>query len=407
VDVNRVLITSLLIIIFTNTIYVTTGWSKTYIYVETDEYDRFFIEEGLSRNLFPNGSIIGLTPVTSAELSERVIVLPDPNFNADQVDMAKEFSSKILQYVLNGGIVVAGLNGAVLLNLSLSEKYYSLPSTTPDACTPAPVNYDYTKYKCIPEPPWAYTRKVVDHMVVYIMGIGRGWVIIVPINVVWAYSDSRDPVYIEVFSKALKIAEELHPDTSIPPHHSLIASLIIASTLAFQITQSGRRLDMSKRSREAIPVKTHRRDLSIYINPLYLRIPEDDALKHPVRRKIYDIVSSQGAVSFNTLWRMTGLSKATVAWHLCVLERLGMVDVVRYKKYMLVYIPSAEGVAKFIKKLYQMDPKGLCLLAKYAVQDTPLEVVARRIKTNTRNIAQVYEIIKSNLDLVEKLCFEK
>jgi len=404
---NRTIIILLFIIIFANTSLVATSWTKTYTYVETDDYDRFFIEEGLSKNLFPNGSIIGLSPDMLGEPREGVIVLPDPNWDADQVSRAKEFSSKILQYVLNGGIAVAGLNGAVLLNLSLVEKGFPLPSATSEACAPAPINYIYTKYMCIPEPPWAYVRRVLDHMVVYIANIGKGWIIIIPINIVWAYSDIKDPIYVEMFSEALKIAEELYSKTAISPYYSLIASIFIASTVALQSTQTGRKIDMSKGGSETSLLRTSRRVTSMYISPLYLRIPEDDALKHPVRKKIYDIVSSQGTVSFNMLWRITSLSKATISWHLCVLERLGMVGVVKYKKYQLIYIPDAKGVEKFIKRLYQMDPKGLCLLAKYAVQNIPPEIVAKRIKTNVRNIAQVYEIIRNNVDLVEKLCFEK
>jgi len=411
--VNRIVVALAFIIVFTimftSASLAATDWSKTYIYVETDEYDRLFIEEGLSKNLIPNGSIIGisLSPIMFGEQRNRVIVLPDPNFNAEQVNVAKEFSSKVLQHVINGGIAVAGLNGAVLLNLSLSEKSFPLPSTTPEACAPAPASYDYAKYKCIPEPPLAYSQRVLDRVVVYIARIGKGWVIIIPINVVWAYSDSKDPVYVEVFSEALKIAEELDSGMSIQPYYSLIASLIISSTVAFQTTQIGGKTNASSRGGGSKLVKTPERNVSIYVNPLYTRIPEDEALKHPARKKIYDIVSSQGAVPFNALWRITGLSKAAVAWHLSVLERLGMVSMVKYKKYLLVYTPDPEGVEKLIKRLHQVDPKGLCRLAEYAAQNTPLEAVARRIKTSVWKIARVYEIIKSNLDLVEKLCLEK
>jgi len=404
---NRIMLVLLFVIIFISASPIATGWSKTYIYVETDEYDRFFIEEGLSRNLFPNGSVIGLTSITLGEPRDRVVVLPDPNFNADQVNVAEEFSSKILQHVLNGGIVVAGLNGAALLNLSLGEKGFPLPPMTSESCVLTPSNYNYTKYMCIPEPPWAYSRRVLGDMVVYIASIGKGWIIIIPINIVWAYGDSKDPVYVEVFSEALKIAEELNSSATIPLYYSLSASLIIASTIAFQTTQTSKRIDVDKQSGESRLVKTPRRNDRIYVSPLYLRIPVDDALKHPARRKIYDVVSSQGAVSFNTLWRITGLSKATVAWHLSVLERLGMVGVVKYKKYLLVYIPYSEGVEKLIKKLHQLDPKGLCLLTKYAAQNTPVEIVAKRIKKSVWSIAKVYEIVRSNHDLVEKLCFEK
>jgi len=73
---------------------------------------------------------------------------------------------------------------------------------------------------------------------------------------------------------------------------------------------------------------------------LFYRVPHDAVAEHPVRRRILREIDLHGYTTVSSLQRATGLARATLLWHLAVLERA---DVVRREKVLGTVIYYRRG----------------------------------------------------------------
>lgn len=56
---------------------------------------------------------------------------------------------------------------------------------------------------------------------------------------------------------------------------------------------------------------------------------EDVAMRHPVRRGIFDLIRRRPGARLNTIWRAFSTNRGTAQYHLVVLERVGVIQAVR------------------------------------------------------------------------------
>lgn len=71
----------------------------------------------------------------------------------------------------------------------------------------------------------------------------------------------------------------------------------------------------------------------------------DIVLENEVRREVFTYIFSKGFGIFNEMWRELGCSKATLAWHLNILKRCGIVGEIAVSKYKVFYIIGCERLA--------------------------------------------------------------
>ncbi len=370
------------------------------LYVATDSYDAGFIAALVSHGALPDGPLVNLSWIAGAPgIDAGLVALPDPNWGPGGIPIAEAASAKLLAYILGGGRVVAGLNGAVLLNLSMRRIGLPLPPVQHTACTEAPRGYNYAKYGCLPKPAWARQARLPGGGTAYVARLGRGWLVLIPYNAVWAYADTGSKAYLEAYGAAAVLAERLPAGGGAAARDAAIAAAVLAALAAAAQSMRGHGGEgrSSDASRDGKPVPPE---------ALRIRVRRDEALSHSLRRRIYEAVEQRGALYFNELWRLLGVSKATVAWHVSVLERLGLLATLRYKRYLLIYRPSSSGVEALLQALVGRDPRGLCVLVDYASRGAGPEEAARRLRASTRGVEQLYRLVSENLEVARRICGE-
>ncbi|WP_440058964.1 hypothetical protein ACSU1N_03995 [Thermogladius sp. 4427co] len=166
------------------------------IYVSTDPYDYRFITDLVRTYPDLNGTIIGLDEVGSYLSEGDIIVLTDPNW----VDPSTGWnaSEQLYGFVLRGGVVVATLNGLVLLHIALETRGLSRISDCPTALA-ASIPGDYPgyelgKYKAVCVESLFTIRDVFPETV---LNIGRGYIVATGLNLVWAYVDTSNRKYLD------------------------------------------------------------------------------------------------------------------------------------------------------------------------------------------------------------------
>jgi len=362
-------------------------------YVATDPADSLFLEDGLRHGL-PPGPVLGLGGVLRAPRLPRLVAALDPNWGPGEELEALNAFERLVNHVLGGGVLVAGLNGAVAANLTLARLGSPLPPVGRAACAPAPPGYDFRRYGCLPRPPGARTVALSDGMVAYVLRLGDGWLVVLPYNLVWAYLDTRSPVYLEAAREALLLAEKLPSANPLPGEVAAAAAIAAAVAVSVSSSSSQRRRGRGARGAPAAPAAA---------SPMWARVGRDEALSHPVRRRIYSLVAERGALGFNELWRELGVAKATVAWHLSVLERLGLLSTVRYRRYLLAYLPGPRGAAALFSALSSRDP-AFCLLVGEALRGAGLEEAARRLRVRPRALEGIYRLVAAYPEEAAEAC---
>jgi DNA-binding transcriptional ArsR family regulator len=343
---NAFLITILLLITALPPVFpLRAGGSNLKIlYVVTDAYDEVYLKDFFRRYGGYKGSIASLASLDGIDLGHYdVVVLTDPNWvNAEK---AQEAAERILDYVTGGGRVVATLNGIALL--SLSPRWRDIvDARVVDKGVSSPEDYNIAKYKAV------YIESpllVHQGMFLEVLRLGRGYVACIPLNLVWAYVDTRNTRYLDILAEALKsIAGTGFEHRG---QRLLTASLAIAVGTTLSLLGSLRDLREARRAHRGVKSP---------ITPLWTRISREEVLRNPKRRLIYEKLLEVKAITFNELLRATGLPKAVLSWHLYVLERHGLVKIRRSHKprRTVVSIPTDEGIRKAEELLSGKRSKG-------------------------------------------------
>ncbi len=355
-----------------------------------------------------------LLPSTRLDPLHDIVVLADPNYNSTTVGYARADAEKLEEFALSGGAIVAGLNGATLMRLA--DNQFPLPTSNCTGIIRGFQDYDPLVYKCLSpsNPIWA-------RQPVYLGGnksvVLFEWnrVILVPLNVVWAFTSTHDPAYLEILYHAICLETSQPPPAKPKPALAIAggllalgASLLITAREAARFSSQGSGGSSSGQAAggggggsAASPAGGHSGSVLV-IPPEYTRIPAEEALNHPFRKAIYDYLEREGAASFNTLWRLLGVSKATISWHLGLLSRLEIVRSIKYKREIYFYT----NPARLIERLARTDRK-FCIIARLVGDGWPLKEVARYTGLAVKGIQEIYEFLSRNASLLEyalRLC---
>jgi len=374
------------------------------VYVVTDSPDREFLQQ-FAIYIGGSADAVSLRDLLDVSCRAQVLVLLDPNWKPQMRNLVKEASDRIVTSIVDNGIVVvATINGVSMLNDSLKRLgvLFIITRSCPDKLP----GYDAQKYRCVEPATKAEEVRItlrgksgdlVNNITVtiYVVKLGRGWLLVVPYNPVWAWLDTRDDLYFDLVAKSLERAVELARRSRLGRALAL-ATLLAGSTLAaYSSLRSVMHKQHSSRSRQRSPVII-----------LGVRVSAEDAVKHPVRKKILELIDEFGAISFNELWRLLGVAKATVAWHISVLQRLKIVNIIRYKRYAYIYVNSLYGERALMETLARRD-RDFCRLVALAERGVNADEAARKLKLTPGRIIEVYALVRAHIDEAKKACTAK
>ena len=303
------------------------------LYVVTDEYDEIYLEGFFKMYSSFAGDTISLDEIAGVDLGlYDVVVLVDPNWL--DVEKAREAAEEVLGYVVGGGNVVATLNGVALLSLSNLWRSVAVAESV-DGDVDGLYGYNVSKYRFIQieSPLLLYRDKFLS-----VLRVGEGYTICIPLNIVWAYADTKDRIYLDILAKSLDVVASTKLVSSGPRYERVVAAVAIAFTATL-----AENVGSLKES-----AKTRGKPVRVVVSPLWSRISYEEVLSHPARRAILEKLSVAKAMTFSELMKAVNMPKAVLSWHLYVLEQHGLVKVCRLAKPRLtvVFVPDSEGIKK-------------------------------------------------------------
>ncbi len=386
-DLRRILLTvalvTALMTILINT-YVTYSktLSKSLTYVVTDLPDIKYLSRFLSKYPYLRGPAINLLGIRYVISRTDVLILLDPNWRDSSV--VPLVSNYVEKYLLSGGIVVTTLNGCVLLNNTL-KKYGVIVEVISHGVIKEFSDYNVSKYKLL-KIKYPLIKKLSPY--INAIKVGAGWLVIIPMNIVWAYVDTKDPNYLILLKEAIEESINL-PITKYGVRLSTLVALV-ATPIAVSVTASS--LSSSGLLSRAPPKG---RSKVVTIIPLYTKLSKSDVERNYIRRKIIELLKERRVASFNELWRELKVSKASVSWHLHVLKLHGYVGTVRIGKYLLIYRKSCDDVEDLIESLLSRGG----VIGKFTHDllnlgsDLELRELVRRYGTDLREVLELRELI--------------
>jgi len=158
----------------------------------------------------------------------------------------------------------------------------------------------------------------------------------------------------------------------------------------------------------------------IFTIPLFSKISSENVFENETRRKIYDTTELRSAISLNDLRRILKMPRATLEWHLFILERAGFVSTIKLLNRRYVYRNSNEekAISHLLRNSKKLKPivKSLAFAGKIHVPENLLlmnisfeSIRDLMVKLSKMNIIH-YEIRKNGLICVTdkgKVWFKK
>jgi DNA-binding transcriptional ArsR family regulator len=196
----------------------------------------------------------------------------------------------------------------------------------------------------------------------------------------WSYCLHGDQEALErVANGIIESVKTQQSTTVLAPTMGLLALAIVAA-IVFIASSWDDIKDFIRRIKIPLPL----------IIPIILRqkVSVEDALNHPFRLKIYELVRSNGAVPFSKVLELGG--KAEVEWHTFILTRTGLVTELkigrgrRKKRYLAT--PDPEVLLKILPKL---DERVECVIENRL---KPLEKIAEICSLDLQSIVSILRI---------------
>lgn len=158
----------------------------------------------------------------------------------------------------------------------------------------------------------------------------------------------------------------------------------------------------------------------IFTIPLFSKISSENVFENETRRKIYDTTELKSAISLNDLRRILKMPRATLEWHLFILERAGFVSTIKLLNRRYVYRNSNEekAISHLLRNSKKLKPiiKSLAFAGKIHVPENLLlmnisfeSIRDLMVKLSKMNLIH-YEIRKNGLICVTdkgKVWFKK
>ena len=120
---------------------------------------------------------------------------------------------------------------------------------------------------------------------------------------------------------------------------------------------------------------------------LRIKIEKEEALNHPLRRAIYEVITNSGAIKLYDLLKLG--SRASIEWHVWILIRTGLVSEVRVGKKRYLIDPA--NTEQSLKTLIQLDEDVKCIAENNTKRLKELIAICR---TDEETINRVLELIR-------------
>jgi hypothetical protein len=120
---------------------------------------------------------------------------------------------------------------------------------------------------------------------------------------------------------------------------------------------------------------------------LRIKIEKEEALNHPLRRAIYEVITNSGVIKLYDLLKLG--SRASIEWHVWILIRTGLVSEVRVGKKRYLIDPA--NTEQSLKTLIQLDEDVKCIAENNTKRLKELTAICR---TDEETINRVLELIR-------------
>jgi hypothetical protein len=120
---------------------------------------------------------------------------------------------------------------------------------------------------------------------------------------------------------------------------------------------------------------------------LRIKIEKEEALNHPLRRAIYEVITNSSAIKLYDLLKLG--SRASIEWHVWILIRTGLVSEVRVGKKRYLIDPA--NTEQSLKTLIQLDEDVKCIAENSTKRLKELIAICR---TDEETINRVLELIR-------------
>lgn len=120
---------------------------------------------------------------------------------------------------------------------------------------------------------------------------------------------------------------------------------------------------------------------------LRIKIEKEEALNHPLRRAIYEVITNSSAIKLRDLLKLG--SRASIEWHVWILIRTGLVSEVRVGKKRYLIDPA--NTEQSLKALIQLDEDVKCIAENSTKRLKELIAICR---TDEETINRVLELIR-------------
>lgn len=199
----------------------------------------------------------------------------------------------------------------------------------------------------------------------------------------WSYCLYGDEDALRRVVEAIRVEERSQSPPLVLPLLVGAVALISASTISLNQSLRGRVKSLLERAWGALAV--------FFSILLGIRIRGMDVLEHPVRKAIYERVSSEGAVPVSALTKT--YSRGVLEWHLSVLIRAGFLREVRVGNRR--FIIDALNAQKALSRLAEIDARVECVLENIK-NSLSVQEVSEKCRVDERAVLTILNSVTSN-----------
>jgi predicted transcriptional regulator len=166
----------------------------------------------------------------------------------------------------------------------------------------------------------------------------------------WSYCLYSDEEALKRIAEAIRIKQEHTSPPTVLPLVVGVVGLISVSAISINQSIRGRIKSILEKAWSTLVI--------LFSILLRVRIRREDALEHPIRKAIYEKVSSEGVVPLSALAKT--YSRGVLEWHISVLIRAGLLREVKVaNKRFIIDVLNAQ---RALGRLADMDAGVECIL---------------------------------------------
>ncbi len=370
---------------------------RSFIFIITDRYDQLFLDnftkyiEKLHYNHSLDTEFLFTLNLSKLDPSKNIVVLLDPNWGPTDNSMIDYLSVSIVSFIMNGGVVIATFNGAVMLKQALTKIDAPLRleerNSNIDKNIELPPGYNPSKYGFMEVlGPHVHSDKLF-----YKVRLGKGLVEFLPLNIVWAYLDTGNNVYLNLLLEAMN---EAYPTTieTIRAKESLGIALTLIIAGVYAISNIG------EAKGTVFSIERDNKHISSG------KINNEDILKNSDIKLLLKIIDEKEVVHLEDITRISGKNKKTVSWQLYLLTSRGILSSLKWKNHLYYHRKDDNVQKKLVEKLCNQDEIFHEIAEKIIEWEHP-EHLAERYRIHSSDLEDLKAILSSkNKGSLHLLC---